>query len=244
MFFVKSFKSSVIDWLSIKGELWFKSSVPYFFFFKAIHELIVGVLLWKWRVLVKFTLLPLVFAKQGDFIIYVFVQNHCYKVDSSPFSPCKAQVIFPTKSLLQSTVCGARLCVRDSAYMPGTRYNFFEKLWSRQKTLHFWGGENTCRTKQVILIWGRYDIQSSIMEFAHLLKTILYTKLRQTSKSPICTRPIILNKSTICILSLTMKQVNYYLWVLVNSTGKIFDSCKKDLGFNFRLHQKLIRFLV
>ena len=27
-------------------------------------------------------------------------------------------------------------------------------------------------------------------------------------------------------------------WVLISSTGKIFDGCIRDLGFNPRLHQK------
>ena len=34
------------------------------------------------------------------------------------------------------------------------------------------------------------------------------------------------------------------LWVPISSTGKISDSCTKDLGFNPRLHQKLIDVLV
>ena len=33
-------------------------------------------------------------------------------------------------------------------------------------------------------------------------------------------------------------------WVPVSSTGKIFDGCIRDLGFNPRLHQKLIGVLV
>ena len=34
------------------------------------------------------------------------------------------------------------------------------------------------------------------------------------------------------------------LWVPVSSTGKISDACIRDLGFNPRLHQKLIGVLV
>ena len=34
------------------------------------------------------------------------------------------------------------------------------------------------------------------------------------------------------------------LWVPVSSTGKISDGCIRDLGFNPRLHQKLIGVLV
>ena len=33
-------------------------------------------------------------------------------------------------------------------------------------------------------------------------------------------------------------------WVPVSSTGKVFDGCIRDLGFNPRLHQKLIDVLV
>ena len=34
------------------------------------------------------------------------------------------------------------------------------------------------------------------------------------------------------------------MWVLVSLTGKVFDSWIRDLGFNPRLHQKLISVLV
>ena len=33
-------------------------------------------------------------------------------------------------------------------------------------------------------------------------------------------------------------------WVPVSSTGKVSDDCIRDLGFNPRLHQKLIGVLV
>ena len=33
-------------------------------------------------------------------------------------------------------------------------------------------------------------------------------------------------------------------WVSVSLTGKVFDGCIRDLGFNPRLHQKLIGVLV
>ena len=33
-------------------------------------------------------------------------------------------------------------------------------------------------------------------------------------------------------------------WIPVNSTGKVFDGCIRDLGFNSCLHQKLIDVLV
>ena len=36
----------------------------------------------------------------------------------------------------------------------------------------------------------------------------------------------------------------YYLWVPVSSISKISDGCIRDLGFNSRLHQKLIGVLV
>jgi len=32
----------------------------------------------------------------------------------------------------------------------------------------------------------------------------------------------------------------YWLWVLINSTGKVFNDYIKDLRFNPYLHQKLI----
>ena len=34
------------------------------------------------------------------------------------------------------------------------------------------------------------------------------------------------------------------MWVPVSSTGKVSDGCIRDLGFNPRLHQKLIGVLV
>ena len=34
------------------------------------------------------------------------------------------------------------------------------------------------------------------------------------------------------------------VWVPVSYTGKVYDGCIKDLGFNPRLHQKLIGVLV
>ena len=34
------------------------------------------------------------------------------------------------------------------------------------------------------------------------------------------------------------------MWVLVSLTGKVSDGCIRDLGFNPRLHQKLIGVLV
>ena len=34
------------------------------------------------------------------------------------------------------------------------------------------------------------------------------------------------------------------MWVPVSSTGKVSDGCIRDLGFNPRLHQKLIGILV
>ena len=36
----------------------------------------------------------------------------------------------------------------------------------------------------------------------------------------------------------------YILWVPINSTSKVSDGCIRDLGFNSRLHQKLIGVLV
>ena len=33
-------------------------------------------------------------------------------------------------------------------------------------------------------------------------------------------------------------------WVPVSSTGKVSDGCIRDLGFNPRLHQKLVGVLV
>ena len=33
-------------------------------------------------------------------------------------------------------------------------------------------------------------------------------------------------------------------WIPVNSTGKIFDGCIRDLRFNPRLHKKLIDVLI
>ena len=107
-------------------------------------------------IVTKLTLLPLVLAKHK----LSFLQNHCYKAQYVGLAS-----VWETQHICQ---------VLDII--------FFEKLWSRQKTLHFWGGEDSCRTKQVILIWGRYDIQSSIMEFAHLLKTILYILLKKKKK--------------------------------------------------------------
>ena len=42
-----------------------------------------------------------------------------------------------------------------------------------------------------------------------------------------------------------IKFLGYFvLWVPVSSTGKISDGCIRDLGFNPRLHQKLISVLV
>ena len=34
------------------------------------------------------------------------------------------------------------------------------------------------------------------------------------------------------------------LWVPINSTDKVSDGCIRDMGFNLRLHQKLIGVLV
>ena len=55
-----------------------------------------------------------------------------------------------------------------------------------------------------------------------------------------------------------MKNINYYkkysvtfsiqkcvnMWVPISSAGKVFDGYIRDLGFNPRLHQKLISVLV
>ena len=38
-------------------------------------------------------------------------------------------------------------------------------------------------------------------------------------------------------------KVRQYKWVLSNSTGKVFDSCIRDLKFNLQLHQKFIGIL-
>ena len=44
--------------------------------------------------------------------------------------------------------------------------------------------------------------------------------------------------------SIVLFQLTFTLWVLVSSTGKVFDGCIRDLGFNPSLHQKLIGVLV
>ena len=44
--------------------------------------------------------------------------------------------------------------------------------------------------------------------------------------------------------SLNNKQLSFDKWVPVNSTGKVSDSCIRDLGFNPHFHQKLIGMLV
>ena len=46
------------------------------------------------------------------------------------------------------------------------------------------------------------------------------------------------------ILVLCFNLINNRLWVLISSTGKISDSCIRDLRFNPRLYQKLISVLV
>ena len=45
------------------------------------------------------------------------------------------------------------------------------------------------------------------------------------------------------LVAIVFKYVSM-MWVLVNSTGKVSDGCIRNLGFNLRLHQKLIGVLV
>ena len=40
------------------------------------------------------------------------------------------------------------------------------------------------------------------------------------------------------------RYIYIYMWVPVSSTDKVSDGCIRDLGFNFRLHQKPIGVLV
>ena len=44
--------------------------------------------------------------------------------------------------------------------------------------------------------------------------------------------------------SLNNKQLSFDKWVPVNSTGKVSDSCIRDLEFNSHFYQKLIGILV
>ena len=37
---------------------------------------------------------------------------------------CTPHICWVTHTLVAPTMCGAHLCVRDPAYMPGIRYNF------------------------------------------------------------------------------------------------------------------------
>ena len=36
------------------------------------------------------------------------------------------------------------------------------------------------------------------------------------------------------------KKIKLYIWIPVNSISKVSNGCIRDLGFNPRLHQKLI----
>ena len=71
-----------------------------------------------------------------------------------------------------------------------------------------------------------YQIEPKLSTFASVSNLLVAKKKKKTKK----------NKTKFLIMICG--------WVPVSSTGKVFDGCIKDLGFNSRLHQKLISILV
>ena len=60
----------------------------------------------------------------------------------------------------------------------------------------------------------------------------------------ISTKKINKRRCNVRVIFVDYSYLTFSLWVPVNSIGKVSDSCIRDLGFNPRLHQKLIGVLV
>ena len=68
--------------------------------------------------------------------------------------------------------------------------------------------------------------------------------VRNLDRTELNKTPHTINNNSPHDLLLELKLRVSIVWVLVSSTGKVSDSCIKNMRFNFCLHQKLISLLV
>ena len=115
------------------------------------------------------------------------------------------------------------------------------KGWQDNKQCSLKKFDFSNRTKKVE--WRKYILWKKVHVLGKINvneRWILYLNVAyEQTHWPIIKLNIFLwnNKTKYCIVIKYLKIIQE-LWVLVNSTDKIFDGCIRDLIFNLRLHQK------